>query len=89
MVSLKRYCGIKQLTEASIKFIAAAATSELANKRLLRMMTYSINPKQEDTLFNFCSNLEVVIGSSDMTSVIDQLRNGMFFVIMEMWHSSL
>ncbi|XP_065910070.1 uncharacterized protein [Dysidea avara] len=88
MVSLKRYCGIKRLTEASIKFIAAAATSELANKRLLRMMTYSINPKQEDTLFNFCSNLEVVIGSSDMTSVIDQFRSDLVETIFEEANSS-
>jgi len=80
MVSLERYCRIKKLTEASIESIAAAGTSELANKRLLRMMTCTINPKQEDTLFNFCSNLEVVIGSSDMTNVIEQLRKGTLIV---------
>ena len=80
MVSLERYCSIKKLTQASINSITTAGTSELANKRLLRMMTCTINSQQEDTLLNFCSNLEVVIGSSN---VIEQLRKGIYFVTRE------
>lgn len=79
MASLEKYCEIKKLTEASIKYIASAGTSELANRRLLHMMTCAIHPKQDDSLFLFCNHLEVVIGSSDVGNIVEQLRNGTFF----------
>ena len=76
MVSLERYCRIIQLNETTIEFITAVETSELANERLLGMMFCVINADYEDTLFHFCNNVETVIGDSNMTSFIEQLRSG-------------
>ena len=77
MVSLERYCGVHKLTESTIEYIASAETSDLANQRLLNMMTCVIDHKHEDSLFHFVNNIEVVIGNSNLTGIIEQLRNGM------------
>ena len=76
MVSLERYCRIVQLNEPAIEFITEAKTSEQANERLLGRMFCVINADYEDTLFHFCNNVETVIGDSNMTSFIEQLRSG-------------
>ena len=77
MVSLERYCGVWKLAESTIEYIAEAETADLANQRLLNMMTCVIDHRHEDTLFHFVNNIEVVIGNSNVMGIIEQLRNGM------------
>jgi len=77
MISLERYCRICKLNESTIEYITSAETSDLANQRLLNMMTCVIDHREEDSLFHFVNNIEVVIGNSHLTGIIEQLRNGM------------
>ncbi|XP_065910083.1 uncharacterized protein [Dysidea avara] len=83
MVSLERYCGVWKLAESTIEYIAEAETADLANQRLLNMMTCVIDHRHEDTLFHFVNNIEVVIGNSNVMGIIEQLRNDLVEAIIE------
>ena len=76
MISLGRYSSVYKLSDDTIDFIISADNSDQANRRLFGFMTYIVHPEQEDSLFTFCSNLEIVIGNHEMLNVIEQLRNG-------------
>ena len=76
MVSLERYSSIHKMSDCSVDQIIAADNPDQANRRLFGYMTYVILPDHDDSLFTFCSNLEIVIGNHKMLNVIEQLRNG-------------
>ena len=76
MISLKRYSSIHKLSDDAVDYIIAADNPDQANRRLFGYMTCVISPSHDDSLFTFCSNLEVVIGNREMLNVIEQLRNG-------------
>lgn len=76
MVSLERYSSIRKLSDDTVDFIISADNPDQANRRLFGYMTCVISPDHDDSLFNFCNNLEVVIGNREMLNVIEQLRNG-------------
>ena len=79
-MSLRRYSSIHKLADTTVDHIVAADNPDQANRRLFGYMTCIISPEHEDSLFTFCSNLEIVIGSQKMPNVIEQLRNGQFFL---------
>lgn len=76
MISLERYLKVHKLAVKAIDFITSADNSYQANRRLFGAMTLVISPEHDDSLFTFCNNLEIVIGNDEMSSVIEQLRNG-------------
>ena len=76
MISLERYLKIFKLSDNVVDFIISAGNSDQANRRLFGYMTGIISAENEDSLFTFCSNLEIVIGNPEMQGVIEQLRNG-------------
>ena len=76
MISLERYLSIKKLSDAIVDYIASAGSPYQANRRLFGYMTYVISPDHEDSFFNFCNYLEMVIANPEMEAVIEQLRNG-------------
>ena len=76
MISLGRYSSVYKLSDDTIDFIISADNPDQANRRLFGFMSGILHPEQEDSLFTFCNNLEVVIGNREMLSVIEQLRNG-------------
>ena len=80
MISLERYLSVHQLSDGIIDRIVSADTSDHANRCLFGYMTFVIIPDHEDSLFTFCNYLETVIGNKEMQGVIEQLRNGMFYI---------
>ena len=76
MISLERYLSVKKLSDSVVDFIVSASSPCQANRRLFGYMTCEISPDHEDSFFNFCNYLEIVIGNPEMEAVIEQLRNG-------------
>ena len=75
MVSLERCCTVYNLKDVAVDYITSAQTSDLANLRLLDYITVTISHEIKESLFVFCNNLEVIIGTSNK-SVIEEFQKG-------------